>query len=108
MQPKGIGLGLGREGIFEKSWKKSKRKVDSGDIVVFYTDGLTEAMNEQHEFYGLPRLSEIVLKNKTLNTEQIKTAILKDLELFLNKTLPRDDITLVLLKFPDFFAAYLA
>ena len=57
-------------------------------------------MNEQQQFYGLPRLSEIVLKNKNLNTEQIETAILKDLELFLNKILPQDDITFVLLKIP--------
>ena len=42
MQPKGIGLGLGRDGIFEKSLEEVERKLDSGDIVVFYTDGLTK------------------------------------------------------------------
>ncbi len=100
MQPKGIGLGLGRDGIFEKSLEEVERKLEPGDILVFYTDGLTEAMNVQRQFYGLPRLSEIILKNKDLNTEQIKAAIVRDLDLFLNKTLPQDDITLVLLKIP--------
>jgi serine phosphatase RsbU (regulator of sigma subunit) len=100
MQPRGIGLGLGRNGIFEKSLEEVERKLYSGDILVFYTDGLTEAMNEQRQLYGLPRLSDIILKNKDLGTEQIKAAILRDLEQFLNKTLPQDDITLVLLKIP--------
>jgi phosphoserine phosphatase RsbU/P len=100
MQPRGIGLGLGRNGIFERSLEEVERKLESGDIVVIYTDGLTEAMNSEREFYGLPRLSEIVLKHKDLNTEQIKTAILNDLHTFLNQTLPQDDITLVLLKIP--------
>ena len=100
MQPKGIGLGLGRDGIFEKSLEEVERNLEPGDILVFYTDGLTEAMNEQRQLYGLPRLSGIILQNKNLNTEQIKSAIVQDLNLFLNKTLPQDDITLVLLKIP--------
>lgn len=98
VQSRGIGLGVSRNGIFERTLEEVQRNLDSGDILVFYTDGLTEAMNESNQLYGLDRLSEIIVKNKDLSTGQIKDAIFRDLEFFLNKKLPQDDVTLVLLK----------
>ena len=94
----GIGLGLGKNGIFERTLEEVKRTLHSGDILVFYTDGLTEAMNEKNELYGLSRLSDIILQNKHLKTEDMKTAVMHDLETFLHSGVPQDDITLVLLK----------
>lgn len=98
VQSRGIGLGVSRNGIFERTLEAVQRNLDSGDILVFYTDGLTEAMNESNQLYGLDRLSEIIMKNKDRSTDQIKDAIFRDLEFFLNKKLPQDDVTLVLLK----------
>jgi serine phosphatase RsbU (regulator of sigma subunit) len=95
---RGIGLGVARNGMFEKTLEEVQRTLHSGDIVVFYTDGLTEAMNESNQLYGLDRLSQIILKNKDGSTSEIKDAIFRDLEFFLNKKLPQDDVTLVLLK----------
>jgi sigma-B regulation protein RsbU (phosphoserine phosphatase) len=98
VQPGGIGLGLGRNGIFEKSLEQVEKTLCSGDILVFYTDGLTEAMNAEKQLYGLSRLSNIIFQNKDQSTTRIKDAILRDLEQFLNHSEPQDDITLVLLK----------
>jgi len=100
LQPGGIGLGMGKNGSFERILEEVERKLDSGDILVFYTDGLTEAMNEMNQLYGLPRLSSIVVENKDKSTEEIKNAILTDLNGFLNRHEPQDDVTLVLLKMP--------
>jgi len=100
VQPCGIALGMGKNGTFERTLDEVERKLDSGDILVFYTDGLTEAMNEINQLYGLPRLSAIVLENKDKTTEEIKNAILRDLNGFLNHHEPQDDVTLVLLKMP--------
>ncbi len=98
VQSRGIGLGVSRNGIFERTLEEVQRNLDSGDILVFYTDGLTEAMNESNQLYGLDRLSGIIMKNKDGSTAEIKDAIFRDLEFFLNKKLPQDDVTLVLLK----------
>ncbi len=100
VQPGGIALGMGKNGMFEKTLEEVERKLDSGDILVFYTDGLTEAMNETNQLYGLSRLSSIILANKEKSTEDIKSAILLDLNGFLNRQEPQDDVTLVLLKMP--------
>ncbi len=98
VQPAGIGLGLTKNGIFERTLEEVERKLDSGDILIFYTDGLTEAMNSSNQLYGLSRLSEILLQNKHLGAEEIKSAIFRDLQIFLQSGAPQDDITLVLLK----------
>ena len=100
LQSDGIGLGMGKNGAFERILNEVERKLDSGDILVFYTDGLTEAMNEINHLYGLPRLISMVLENKDKSTEEIKNAILSDLNGFLNRHEPQDDVTLVLLKMP--------
>lgn len=98
VQPTGIGLGLSRNGVFEQTLEEVERQLHSGDILVFYTDGLTEAMNRQSHLYGLDRLSQIVHQHKLRSSEQIKTAVMDDLQQFLDNELPQDDITLVLLK----------
>lgn len=98
LQPQGIGLGLSKNGIFEKTLVEIERSLCTGDVIVFYTDGLTEAMNEKRELFGLDRLSEIIVKNASLSSDQIKAAILHDLHRFLKDGLPQDDVTLVLLK----------
>jgi serine phosphatase RsbU (regulator of sigma subunit) len=98
LQPPGIGLGLSKNGIFEKTLVEIERNLCTGDVIVFYTDGLTEAMNEKRDFYGLDRLSEIIVKNASFSSDQIKSAILHDLHGFLKDGLPQDDVTLVLLK----------
>jgi serine phosphatase RsbU (regulator of sigma subunit) len=98
VQPSGIGLGMGKNGIFEKALEEVQRSLGNGDILVFYTDGLTEAMNEQNQLFGLSRLSQIILSHKDQGTDEIKNAVLTDLQHFLNNKLPQDDITLVLIK----------
>lgn len=98
VQPQGIGLGLSRNGLFESKLEEVERNLCPGDILVFYTDGLTEAMNANSEFYGLKRLSDMVLATKDQPTEQVKTAILDDLRQFLGSAPPQDDVSLVLLK----------
>lgn len=98
VQPQGIGLGIGRNGIFERTLTEEQRDLNEGDIIVFYTDGLTEAMNDKNDLYGLDRLSQIILSNKLESTEKMKACILEDLNGFLKQGPPQDDITLVLLK----------
>ena len=98
VQPGGIGLGLARNGVFEKTLEEVERKLNSGDVLLFYTDGLTEAMNSQNQLYGLPRVSQILLQNRDLSAEEIKTAIFRDLQFFLQSNAPQDDVTMVLLK----------
>ncbi|HMY70615.1 MAG TPA: SpoIIE family protein phosphatase [Blastocatellia bacterium] len=70
----------------------------SGDVVVMYTDGVTEAVNADNDMFSDERLEELVKASAHLTAEQIKQRIL-DAVLSFTRGLPQgDDITLIVLK----------
>ncbi|MBN2305909.1 MAG: SpoIIE family protein phosphatase [Anaerolineae bacterium] len=70
-----------------------------GDVLVFYTDGLTEAENAKSEPYGEDRLVEAVRASMELPAGDIMKAILASLETFVGDTPPFDDTTLVVVRY---------
>ena len=95
---KGMGIGLNDRGLFEKTIEEKTIKPNQGDILLFYTDGITEAMNEFKAEYGEERLKRVLEENATLSANEIKQKILQSVYLFRGSTLQFDDITLVVLK----------
>lgn len=72
--------------------------LESGDGVVLYTDGITEARNNKKEFYGLARLCATLSKHWHLSAEEIKEATIADLRVFIGERKISDDITLLIIK----------
>lgn len=70
----------------------------SGDGVVLYTDGITEAENAANEQYGMERLCETISHHWAASAEAIKTAVIDDVRLFIGTQTVFDDITLVVVK----------
>jgi len=71
----------------------------SGDLLVFYTDGISEATNAEGELYGEERLAEFVAGlPPTLDSEAISTSILREIERHLGRLEAQDDRTLVVLR----------
>jgi serine phosphatase RsbU (regulator of sigma subunit) len=70
----------------------------SGDLAVLYTDGITEAMNENREFYGLDRLQQVLSKHRQQTPEEIRHLVIADLRNFLGDRSLEDDVTLLILK----------
>jgi serine phosphatase RsbU (regulator of sigma subunit) len=98
LAPRGMGLGLDGGERFEKVLEEAEAPLRSGDVFVFFTDGLSEAMNERAELFGEARLRELIEKSDTLDTEQIKEAILAGIRTFVGGAAPHDDMTLVVLE----------
>jgi len=72
--------------------------VAPGDLLIFYTDGVTEAMNGSDQMFGQERLQTIVTANAEKSAEQVCQAVLQALEIFTEDTPPSDDITLLVVK----------
>ncbi len=70
-----------------------------GDVIVYYTDGLTDAENPHRVPYGEHRLAEVVQQNSHLSAPEIRDAILSDVEHFCDGTPPFDDLTMMIVKF---------
>ncbi|MDD3626622.1 MAG: PP2C family protein-serine/threonine phosphatase, partial [bacterium] len=98
LKPRGVGIGIGDELFFEKHLFEEKFFLQQGDIFFMYTDGLTEAMNEAEEEFGLERVKEIILENSDKSSKKIVEEIIKDVESFRKDALQNDDITILCLK----------
>lgn len=68
-----------------------------GDVLVLYTDGVTEAMNEQEQDYGSERLAQAVAGARTGSAADICQAVVQDLKAF-GGARATDDRTLVVIK----------
>ena len=68
--------------------------MDSGDRLVLYTDGITEAMNSDEQEFGERRLVEIGNRNIAPSASELLAAIKKEMVSFCNGTF-QDDFTLV-------------
>ncbi len=74
-------------------------KLQPGDTVVFYTDGIIEAENEDEEMYGTERLMALVaVIEPAASAEKVIEAILEDLADFVGSVEQYDDMTIVVVK----------
>ncbi|MGH9832656.1 MAG: PP2C family protein-serine/threonine phosphatase, partial [Blastocatellia bacterium] len=94
----GMGLGLNGGRIFDQSLKVETLQLESRDKLFFYSDGITEAMNEKNEEYGEERLMAVAAKTDGLDAEQSRNVILANVAEFLGSAQPQDDQTLVVMQ----------
>ena len=73
-------------------------RIHSGDVIVLYTDGITEAMNKDNEIYGEERLIETIKKLHHLEAKEIAYAILEEVQKFTAESRYGDDRTIVVIK----------
>jgi serine phosphatase RsbU (regulator of sigma subunit) len=79
-------------------YKPRQTRLLPGDVVVMYTDGVTEAVNADNQMFGEERLESLVRESVSLGAEEIKQRILNEV-LGFTRGLPQgDDITLIVLK----------
>ncbi|MBX3082844.1 MAG: SpoIIE family protein phosphatase [Anaerolineae bacterium] len=73
-------------------------QIDRGDLILFYTDGVTEAMNEHEELFGEERLRELLGAHLHDTVEEIQAAITNALAEFVGDAPRSDDVTFVVLQ----------
>jgi sigma-B regulation protein RsbU (phosphoserine phosphatase) len=77
-----------------------ERRVDvaCGDLLVFYTDGVTEAVTLYEEEFGVERLREVIAAHAQGSAQEVLQAIVDAVNAFEADTPPSDDLTLVVVK----------
>ncbi len=98
INPMGIGIGFNDKGMFEKTLAEEKVRTEGGDILCFYTDGVTEAMNYAKIQFGQARLEKIIEENANKSIDEIKSRIIETINRFRGTAEVNDDISIVLLK----------
>jgi len=79
-------------------YKYDDIELKENDLIFFYTDGVSEAMNENEEEYGEDRIREFVVTHRNMDPDEILQGILNDINNFDKSEPPRDDTTVVILK----------
>jgi sigma-B regulation protein RsbU (phosphoserine phosphatase) len=97
-QSKGIGVGLEKGDIFDSSLEEIEIELKSDHNFIFYSDGVTETMNEQNELFGMERFEEMLIKNSHKDSDDILNNTIETLKQFRSKAHQNDDITLVIAK----------
>jgi sigma-B regulation protein RsbU (phosphoserine phosphatase) len=100
LTPPGLGLGLDRGERFEAVLQEAEVPLVSGDVFLFFTDGLSEAMNGEAELFGERRLRDILEQaaEGAIDEATLKDRILEEIRVFVGDQAQHDDMTLVLLK----------
>ncbi len=98
LNPKGLGIGFNDKGMFEKTLEEVNIFPESDDILLFYTDGVTESMNEYKFQFGEDRLKKIIQDNADKNVEEIRNRILRAIKNFCGDEPQNDDLTMLILK----------
>ncbi len=104
LTPNGLVLGLQLEGIetkFVDLLEECSLPVAGGDLLVLFTDGITEAMNESGDLFGESRLSRLIEEHGHLPSEELRERIIRDVEAFVGAADQHDDMTMVVLKIED-------
>jgi serine phosphatase RsbU (regulator of sigma subunit) len=98
--PDGLVLGLKIDNgeRFEKLLEERTLLLGTGDVVLLFTDGVTEAMNADGETFGEERLAALVAEHGDLPFEELRERILREIRAFVGNAGLHDDLTLVLLK----------
>jgi serine phosphatase RsbU (regulator of sigma subunit)/HAMP domain-containing protein len=95
LTPNGIGLGLAHSDLFDKLITEEQIHFQSGDAFLFYTDGISEAMNTQREEFGEDRLLQTFLQTNPPCSSKIRETVINAVNHFVNGAPQHDDITMV-------------
>jgi phosphoserine phosphatase RsbU/P len=83
-------------GILEEaSYQETRIQVDAGDKMVFYTDGIVEAMNEKEEIFGFERLLDVVKSGAEMSADELLKMILDKVNGFVGSAEQHDDLTVI-------------
>jgi sigma-B regulation protein RsbU (phosphoserine phosphatase) len=94
LEVSGVPLGLFQDVVYEER----NLHLNAGDTVVFYSDGISEAMNAEDAEFGTERLLQIVRQHCTLEPAALKGKIFEAVRDFANGSPQRDDQALVIVK----------
>ncbi|MEW6651381.1 MAG: SpoIIE family protein phosphatase [Chloroflexota bacterium] len=90
----GMALGVSEQA----RWTQKTARMNPGDVLLLYTDGITEAQNERGEFFGEERLLDVALSHSHLSAAEIHRAILDHVHRFAGAARRSDDIALIVVR----------
>ena len=93
-----VGLQIDDGTMFDGLLQEQTISLAPGDLVVWFTDGISETMNESFDCFGEERLAQVVEQYAHLPFDQLRSYILAELRAFAGGADQHDDMTMILMK----------
>lgn len=90
----GMALGVEAEIVYEQQGLRLR----PGDIVVLYTDGVTDALDTRGRAFGMERLERVCIEHRDASAVELLAALESALDIFAESTAPFDDIAIMVVK----------
>ena len=94
----GMAVGMVPCEIFDEMIEDHETNFENGDCLFLYTDGVTEATNDEGMEFGIKNLENFVSTNSSLSPKKINRKLISKLDSFSSAQFERDDITLLTIK----------
>jgi sigma-B regulation protein RsbU (phosphoserine phosphatase) len=98
LRTRGVCLGIDGDMAFSSCLEEKSMPVKSGDVLLLYSDGITEAMNPNHQLFDQSRLESALKESAHFPAEKIVERINLRLGEFIKTEVPHDDATMVAIK----------
>jgi sigma-B regulation protein RsbU (phosphoserine phosphatase) len=100
LTPAGLGLGIDSGARFDEILEEAEVPLETGDMFLFFTDGLSEAMNDRAELFGERRIRDVIESADGQGGDEsaLKDRILAEIRAFVGDAAQHDDMTMVVLK----------
>jgi DNA-binding NarL/FixJ family response regulator len=92
LRPTGMAMGVDEQ----TRWRQKEVRMVPGDLLVLYTDGITEAQSPQGDFFGEDRLLEVVLARRNSSARQIQDALIDEVHRFAGSA--QDDVAVIVMR----------
>jgi serine phosphatase RsbU (regulator of sigma subunit) len=93
-----VGLKLDNGEMFDRLLEEETIPLQPGDLYLFFTDGISEAMNVRDELFGETRLGQLVETHAHLPSDELRERVLREIAAFVGDAPQHDDMTMILLK----------
>jgi sigma-B regulation protein RsbU (phosphoserine phosphatase) len=84
--------------IEDVTWEQRTIHLGAGDLLVLYTDGITDAENEQGVFFGEERLLQTIKVHHERSAQGVQDALMAEVHKFVGDASQFDDIALMIVK----------
>jgi sigma-B regulation protein RsbU (phosphoserine phosphatase) len=98
LKPGGLALGIDRGPVFERVLKEKEFTMETGDILLLYTDGVNEAVNGKEQEFGRERLMANFAELAGEGADRVVEGLPEQVAAFIGETPQSDDITLVVIE----------
>lgn len=96
-----VGLKLDHGEMFERLLEEQTIPLGAGDLYVFFTDGISEAMNSADDCFGEVRLGQLLEDHADLPPDELRERVLREVRSFVDGAPQHDDMTMILLRVED-------